>query len=93
MSPTTKTSPERILHMEAHIVSFPRVPAHWYRKDTKKEYLDAKVNKENMYSLYEQHCVETNVIPLKRTMYSEKLTFKNIGIFYTKEGSMMVSPL
>lgn len=26
--PHNKTSPERILHMEAHIDSFPRVPAH-----------------------------------------------------------------
>lgn len=31
--------------------------------------------------MYEQHCRETTVLPLKKTMYSEKLIFKNIGFF------------
>lgn len=73
--------PERILHMEAHIDSFPRVPAHWCRKDTKKEYIEATLNKEKMYRLYEEHCKETDMIPLKKTMYREKFIAKNIGIF------------
>lgn len=35
-----------------HINSFPRVEAHYCRKDTKKEYLDSELSLAEMYMLY-----------------------------------------
>jgi hypothetical protein len=65
--------------MLQHINSFPRVPAHWCRKDTKKEYLESILNRERMYSLYLEFCEEKKAKPVCKTTYKETLIKLNIG--------------
>jgi len=70
-----------------HIDSFPRVPAHWCRANTKKEYLEATLTKENMFRLYLERCKEEGDIPVSKTIYMEILIKKNIGFHSPKKDS------
>lgn len=40
--------------IKEHIQSFPRVPSHYCRKETGKEFLESHLNIEKMYSLYKE---------------------------------------
>lgn len=68
----------RINFANEHIDSFPAVPSHWCRKDTKKIYLESILNREKMYDLYKQHCSDNDQAPLSKTTYKELLIKKNI---------------
>ena len=52
-----------------HINEFPRVPSHYCRKRTKKEYFEAFLNLNKMYELYSTYCKEKNIAPVKKHMY------------------------
>ena len=41
---------------ERHIESFPRIPSHYCRQSTNKEYLEMKIFLQKMYELYEEKC-------------------------------------
>ncbi|KAJ8704336.1 hypothetical protein PYW08_013060 [Mythimna loreyi] len=54
--PHNKTPESARQYVKDHINSFPRMPAHYVRKDTKKEYLDQDLNITKMYELYVDKC-------------------------------------
>lgn len=78
-TPGNKLSEEIIQFASAHIDSFPRVPAHWCRKDTKKEYLEAILNRQKMYDLYKEHCAENTMKSISFALYKELLIKKNVA--------------
>lgn len=84
-SPPSKYSDDTMNLVLQHINSFPRVPPHWCRKDTKKEYLESILNRERMYALYLQFCKEKSVKPVCKTTYKETLTKLNIGFHVPKK--------
>lgn len=61
--------------IKSHINSFPRVPSHYTRKDTSKEYLEKDLNLQTMYELYVEKCVQEEVRPEKCWLYRN--IFKN----------------
>lgn len=78
--PGNKLSTETVQFAEEHINSFPRVPAHWCRKDSTKEYLEPILNKRKMYNLYKEKCLQhNNMKSISETSYREILFKKNIG--------------
>ncbi|CAF4946081.1 unnamed protein product [Pieris macdunnoughi] len=77
--PCNKFSEDNIKFANDHIDSFPKVPSHWCRKDTKKIYLETILNKEKMYELYKQQCLENHKKPIGKTSYKELILNKNIG--------------
>ncbi|CAF4948439.1 unnamed protein product [Pieris macdunnoughi] len=77
--PCNKFSEDNIKFANDHIDSFPKVPSHWCRKDTKKIYLETILNKEKMYELYKQQCLEKHKKPIGKTSYKELILNKNIG--------------
>lgn len=76
-----------ISHAVEHIESFPRVPAHWCRANTKKEYLEATLNKETMFKLYLEYCAKNKYQPVGKTTYMEIIIKKNIGFHTPKKDS------
>ncbi|KAB0790124.1 hypothetical protein PPYR_15557 [Photinus pyralis] len=84
-TPANKHAEDEIVFAINHIDSFPRVPAHWCRRDTKKEYLETILNKEKMYNLYLEHCITNKKKPISRTNYKEILIEKNIGFHKPKK--------
>jgi hypothetical protein len=77
-----KCAQDSVLHMEVRIESFPRVAAHWCRKDSSKQYLEVFLNRERMYLFYVDHCKDTQNNPVSKSVYKEKMIEKNI-VFYT----------
>ncbi|KAK5642408.1 hypothetical protein RI129_008575 [Pyrocoelia pectoralis] len=71
--------------MNNHIDLFPRIPSHWCRKDTSKEYLEAHLNKEIMYRLYVEYCQEKQSKPVSKTVYKEAIIKKNIGFYHPRK--------
>lgn len=51
-SPSNKTSELARRHVISHIDSFPRVPGHYVRQQSKREYLSPDLNMAVMYRLY-----------------------------------------
>ncbi|KAJ0174387.1 hypothetical protein K1T71_010533 [Dendrolimus kikuchii] len=78
-TPSNKFDENNMKFAHDHIDSFPKVPSHWCRKDTKKIYLETILNKEKMYELYKQHCLENQKKPIGKTSYKELILEKNIG--------------
>lgn len=68
-TPSNKISNDRIQFVKDHIDSFPRVPGHYTRKDSNREYLGADLNITRMYELYKAKCTECNCEPVKSQMY------------------------
>lgn len=84
--PPGRKLPEEIREsIEEHINSFPTVPAHWCRKDTGKVYLESILNKEIMYSFYQDYCKQIGFKPASKTMYKEALLRKNIGFYVPRK--------
>lgn len=52
-----------------HISSFPRVPCHYRRKNTSKEYLPHDLNLSIMYKLYVEKCKTEGIEPEKPSFY------------------------
>lgn len=76
--PSNKYDNLKIQFAKDHIDMFPAVPSHWCRKDTKKIYLEPTLNREKLYQLYKEHCMENNNIPICKTSYKELILEKNI---------------
>ncbi|KAJ8873345.1 hypothetical protein PR048_026979 [Dryococelus australis] len=81
-TPHNKSKPESVFHMEAHIVSFPLVPAHWCRKDTKLVNTESTLNKENMYQLNVEYCAETQIKQLSKYAATITANFDLQAVLY-----------
>ena len=66
-----KVSDERKQFARDHINSFPRIESHYCRAVSKKEYLEASLNLQKMYELYEKKCEENAIDPVKFHMYRD----------------------
>ena len=58
--PNNKTTDVDVALVRKHIESFPKMPSHYTRRDSKKEYLDQGLNITKMYSLYKEYCSMQN---------------------------------
>lgn len=67
--PGLKRPDDKRMFIIDHINSFPRVPSHYCRKDTNKEYLPGDMNLQIMYNLYVDKCRELNIQPEKLWFY------------------------
>ena len=61
-----KTKDSELELVRKHIESFPKMPSHYTRQDSKKEYLDQGLNINKMYNLYVQN---PPVNPVSPTVY------------------------
>lgn len=83
-APSSKFPLHVIQFVDDHIDKFPRVPAHWCRASSTKEYLEADVNQAKMYELYLDDC-ETyrikhpDMAVVGKTTYLNRIAAKNIG--------------
>lgn len=71
---------EKTLVME-HINSFPRVPSHYCRADSNREYLDQCLNIKKMYELYVTVAQEKNVTPVKESAY-RNIFCNNFNLYF-----------
>ncbi|KAK3106388.1 hypothetical protein FSP39_018992 [Pinctada imbricata] len=55
--------------VKRHIRSFPRMPSHYARKNTSKEFLESELTMKKMYDLYVQSCEEKGEEPCKLHLY------------------------
>lgn len=65
------TPPEDIDFAKKHIDSFPRVPAHYCRKDSKREYLSSELNFSLIYRLYVEKCKQEERRSVCKTLYKK----------------------
>ena len=68
-----------------HIDSFPRVPSHYCRKDNKKVYLEAILNKTKMYQYYKEECAAARMPRISITSYCNLLEEKRIAFHKPKK--------
>lgn len=67
---TNKAFNEEVKHrIRKHIESFARVESHYCRADTRKEYLESRLNVSKMHELYVEKCREEMVEPVKESYY------------------------
>lgn len=67
--PHNVTPAEDIDFVMSHIDSFPRVPSHYCRKDTRRQYLSSELNLATMYRLYAAKCIDENRKKVCETLY------------------------
>lgn len=71
-----------------HISSFPRVPSHYRRKNTSKEYLPHDLNVSIMYELYVEKCKVEGIEPEKPSFY-RNIFHNNFNLsFHTPRNDM-----
>ncbi|GFO18371.1 hypothetical protein PoB_004487600 [Plakobranchus ocellatus] len=69
-----------------HIRSFPRVPSHYCRESSKREYLEKSLNLSKMYGLYKASCEEKGIEAVKQHKYAEIFNNDfNIGFIAPKK--------
>ncbi|CAH1107035.1 unnamed protein product [Psylliodes chrysocephalus] len=66
---TTKIPDAALDFLKQHIKKFPTVASHYCRKDSRKMYLDPKLNIKQMYRLYKEECTKENKEYLKESYY------------------------
>lgn len=52
-----------------HINSFPRMPSHYCRSNTSRDYLESNLSISKMHSLYVEHCAGLKISPEKEHYY------------------------
>ncbi|XP_055377150.1 uncharacterized protein LOC129609243 [Condylostylus longicornis] len=79
--------PEDVLtSIKDHINSFPRIEAHYIRKQTEREYIEGSLTIAEMYRLYKKKCAENNIEPAKLCTYSKVFNeCFNISFFLPKK--------
>ncbi|XP_060590180.1 uncharacterized protein LOC132745308 [Ruditapes philippinarum] len=81
-----RKSEDEINVIRKHIESFQRIPSHYCRSNSSKEYLEPGLNVNIMYKLYLEHCANILRKPLKRGMYREIFNKEyNIGFHIPKK--------
>ena len=72
-----------------HINMFPRVPSHYCKSSSSKEYLERTLSLCKMYDLYIQYCNENKLIPEKQWLYYKMFNEEfNIGFHKPKKRSL-----
>ena len=74
-----KTSDPATEHIKKHIDSFPRIPSHYCRHTSNKEYLEGKLTIQKMYEMYETNCKRDGVTAEKLCIY-RKVFNENFNI-------------
>ena len=84
----TKTKDSDLQLVKKHIESFPRMPSHYTRRDSKKEYLNQGLNVNKMYSLYDEFCSKQNPTanPVSPAVYRQVFgTEYNLSFFKSRK--------
>ena len=80
------TSHDQLDQVRSHINSFPRIPSHYCRQSTNKEFLEKALNITKMYGLYKDWCSESEFTAVKQHKYSEIFNSEfNIGFLAPKK--------
>jgi len=68
-----KTKDSDLQLVRKHIESFPKMPSHYTRRDSKKEYLDQGLNINKMYNLYKEFCSDQSLTanPVSPAVYHQ----------------------
>jgi len=84
---TKQRTPEAAMNfVRAHISSYPRMPSHYCRATTKKEYLEPGLSLAVMYDMYKVECAKKDLTPLKISMYRKLFnTEYNISFYQPKK--------
>ncbi|CAH2093503.1 unnamed protein product [Euphydryas editha] len=77
------TAEEDRLLVKEHINSLPRVPSHYCRKDSSREYLERFLTIKKMYSLYIAWIAEKNKLPVKQEVY-RRIFCNDFNIYFQK---------
>ena len=81
-----KVSQESEQIIKDHIDSFPRMPSHYCRNSTKKEFLEAGLSINQMYNLYKESCQSRGLVPEKEHVYRRIFNHNfNIGFYVPKK--------
>ncbi|XP_048240747.1 uncharacterized protein LOC125374054 [Haliotis rufescens] len=67
--PHNKTASDRLTKVREHIESFPKMDAHYTRKDTNRQFLGPELNIKKMYELYKERCAADNKEPVSSSLY------------------------
>ncbi|KAK3908779.1 hypothetical protein KUF71_003421 [Frankliniella fusca] len=85
----TQVTPEKIESVKQHVNLFPKVPSHYCRKRTKREYLERGLSVSKMAFLYSKWAAENNLSKsaiATRRQYRDILNSNfNIGFFKPKK--------
>lgn len=85
-SPGVKLPEKSRLYIIDHINSFERVPSHYTRKDSSKDYLPGDLNLTKMYEMYVEKCKNENISPEKLWFYRQIFnTNFNIGFYIPRK--------
>lgn len=69
-----------------HINMFPRIPSHYCRSTSAKEYLERTLTLSKMYDLYVEYCNDKQIIPQKKWLYYNIFNYEfNIGFHAPKK--------
>lgn len=69
-----------------HIEMFPRVPSHYCRSSSSREYLERSLSLSKMYDLYLEYCRENNLTSEKKWLYCQVFNEEyNIGFHKPKK--------
>ena len=66
-----KIDDEVIEGVRKHINMFPRIPSHYCRSSSSREYLEKSLNLTKMYGLYCDFCAENDLAHVKEHKYRE----------------------
>ena len=81
--PGNKMQDMKMKKVKAHINSFPTVGPHYVRKSSTRRYLDAQLNKKEMYQLYCKQEEDS----VSETTYRRQLKLQNISFHKPKKDS------
>ena len=59
-----KMNEDQIGQVRSHTESFPKIPSHYCRQGTNKEYLEKALNLTKMCGLYKDWCAENDAVPV-----------------------------
>jgi len=71
------------VRIRQHISLIQRVPSHYSRKDTAREYVSGDLNLRKLYDMYILWCREEDVLPCKKSMYEEVFRMEYNIFFHT----------
>ncbi|ESO94282.1 hypothetical protein LOTGIDRAFT_161502 [Lottia gigantea] len=79
------TEPQKEI-IRNHIKSFPTIPSHYCRANSKRQYLEPGLTVQKMYNLYVDNCNRNEIKPLKLYVYRDIFNLEfNIGFHVPKK--------
>ncbi|ESO92470.1 hypothetical protein LOTGIDRAFT_175701 [Lottia gigantea] len=79
------TEPQKEI-IRNHIKSFPTIPSHYCRANSKRQYLEPGLTVQKMYNLYVDNCNRDEIKPLKLYVYRDIFNLEfNIGFHVPKK--------